>query len=172
MIRNKQIPADQLISLSPDLEGMVQNMHGQKTVGKENKNDQQVQTPEVAKEEPVPAHVAASSVKKQPDVEVGESQYGKYRKSTKLSERSIEIGEKDSEMDIFNKYVDYYAGQPGRGRAVWLNDELVDSFSILKDYDPRFSIRTVLCAALRTFIEKNASELAEIKNAIQKKGLF
>ena len=81
-------------------------------------------------------------------------------------------GEKDSEMDIFNKYVDYYAGQPGRGRAVWLNDELVDSFSILKDYDPRFSIRTVLCAALRTFIEKNASELAEIKNAIQKKGLF
>ena len=75
-------------------------------------------------------------------------------------------------MDIFNKYVDYYAGQPGRGRAVWLNDELVDSFSILKDYDPRFSIRTVLCAALRTFIEKNASELAEIKNAIQKKGLF
>ena len=74
MIRNKQIPADQLIGLSPDLEGMVQNMHGQKTVGRENKNDQQVQTPEVAKEEPVPAHVAASSVKKQPDVEVGESQ--------------------------------------------------------------------------------------------------
>lgn len=35
MIRNKQIPADQLIGLSPDLEGMVQNMHGQKTVGKE-----------------------------------------------------------------------------------------------------------------------------------------
>lgn len=161
----KQIPADQLIGLAPDLEGMVQSIRGQQTVGKEKKAEEV----EVAKEEVAAPKKKVSAPAKE-KVEKNQTTK-KYEKSTKLENRQVDIEDDDSEMDIFNKYVDFYAGQPGRGRAVWLEDELVESFSKLKDYDSRYSIRTVVCAILRTFIEKNAKELGELKRP-QKKGLF
>lgn len=161
----KQIPADQLIGLAPDLEGMVQSIRGQQTVGKEKKAEEV----EVAKEEVAAPKKKVSAPAKE-KVEKNQTTK-KYEKSTKLENRQVDIEDDDSEMDIFNKYVDFYAGQPGRGRAVWLEDELVESFSKLKDYDPRYSIRTVVCAILRTFIEKNGKELGELKRP-QKKGLF
>lgn len=161
----KQIPADQLIGLAPDLEGMVQSIRGQQTVGKEKKAEEV----EVAKEEVAAPKKKVSAPAKE---KVEKTQTTKkYEKSTKLENRQVDIEDDDSEMDIFNKYVDFYAGQPGRGRAVWLEDELVESFSKLKDYDSRYSIRTVVCAILRTFIEKNGKELGELKRP-QKKGLF
>lgn len=161
----KQIPADQLIGLAPDLEGMVQSIRGQQTVGKEKKAEEV----EVAKEEVAAPKKKVSAPAKE-KVEKNQTTK-KYEKSTKLENRQVDIEDDDSEMDIFNKYVDFYAGQPGRGRAVWLEDELVESFSKLKDYDSRYSIRTVVCAILRTFIEKNGKELGELKRP-QKKGLF
>ena len=161
----KQIPADQLIGLAPDLEGMVQSIRGQQTVGKEKKAEEV----EVPKEEAVTPKKKVSAPAKE-KVEKDQNSK-KYEKSTKLENRQVNIEDDDSEMEIFNKYVDYYAGQPGRGRAVWLEDELVESFSKLKDYDSKYSIRTVVCAILRTFIEKNAKELGELKRP-QKKGLF
>lgn len=161
----KQIPADQLIGLAPDLEGMVQSIRGQQTVGKEKKAEEV----EVPKEEAVTPKKKVSAPAKE-KVEKDQNSK-KYEKSTKLENRQVDIEDDDSEMEIFNKYVDYYAGQPGRGRAVWLEDELVESFSKLKDYDSKYSIRTVVCAILRTFIEKNAKELGELKRP-QKKGLF
>lgn len=161
----KQIPADQLIGLAPDMEGLVQNIRGQQTVGKEKNTEEK----EVSKEEAVTPEKKVSAPANEKVEKNQDSK--KYQKSTKLSNRQVDIEEDDSEMVIFNKYVDYYAGQPGRGRAVWLEDELVESFSKLKEYDQKYSIRTVICAALRTFIEKNAKELGELKKP-KKKGLF
>lgn len=200
----KTIPADQLIGLSPDLEGMVQSIRGQQTVGKEKKtekdndeDEEEVGEGDTEEEEAAPkkkekkTSTSKTSRKKATskkaeleeedlvivedfddiDEEEKEKNTKRFKKSTQLSKRQVDIDEDDNEMDMFNKYVDYYAGQPGRGRAVWLEDELVESFSKLKDYDPKYSIRTVICAALRTFIAKNAKELGELKRP-QKKGLF
>lgn len=200
----KTIPADQLIGLSPDLEGMVQSIRGQQTVGKEKKTEienvedeeEEVGEGDTEEEEAAPKKqekknsTSKTSRKKTTskkselhdedledvedaeDIEEEEDKNTKrFKKSTQLSKRQVDIDEDDNEMDMFNKYVDYYAGQPGRGRAVWLEDELVESFSKLKDYDSKYSIRTVICAALRTFIAKNAKELGELKRP-QKKGLF
>lgn len=205
----KTIPADQLIGLSPDLEGMVQSIRGQQTVGKEKKTEkenvedeeEEVGEGDTEEEEAAPkkkekktstpktSRKKTTSKKSELDEEDIEDEEDfddsdeeeleeeeekttkRFKKSTKLSKRQVDIDENDNEMDMFNKYVDYYAGQPGRGRAVWLEDELVESFSKLKDYDPKYSIRTVICAALRTFIAKNAKELGELKRPV-KKGLF
>lgn len=197
----KTIPAEQLIGLSPDLEGMVQSIRGQQTVGKEKKVEKEIEEEEEGVGEEVPLNdnkeeatprkkekkTATSRTSKKKTIgrkseieeedfnDAEEEEEGKntkrFKKSTKLSKRQVDIEEDDNDMDMFNKYVDYYAGQPGRGRAVWLEDELVESFSKLKDYDPKYSIRTVICAALRTFIAKNAKELGELKRP-QKKGLF
>lgn len=197
----KTIPAEQLIGLSPDLEGMVQSIRGQQTVGKEKKVEKEIEEEEEGVGEEVPLNdnkeeatprkkekkTATSRTSKKKTIgrkseieeedfnDAEEEEEGKntkrFKKSTKLSKRQVDIEEDDNDMDMFNKYVDYYAGQPGRGRAVWLEDELVESFSKLKDYDPKYSIRTVICAALRTFIAKNTKELGELKRP-QKKGLF
>lgn len=194
----KTIPAEQLIGLSPDLEGMVQSIRGQQTVGKEKKVEKEIEEEGVGEEVSLTEEEEATPRKKEKktatsrtskkktigrkseieeedfnDVEEEEEEKNtkRFKKSTKLSKRQVDIEEDDNDMDMFNKYVDYYAGQPGRGRAVWLEDELVESFSKLKDYDPKYSIRTVICAALRTFIAKNAKELGELKRP-QKKGLF
>lgn len=207
----KTIPADQLIGLSPDLEGMVQSIRGQQTVGKDKKiekneeekkevgegdteieeeeeeitpkkKDKKTSTSKTSRKKTSAKKAAAEEdIEEEEDFDDNEDEEDleeeeekttkRFKKSTKLSKRQVDIDENDNEMDMFNKYVDYYAGQPGRGRAVWLEDELVESFSKLKDYDPKYSIRTVICAALRTFIAKNAKELGELKRPV-KKGLF
>lgn len=175
---NKAIPAEQMVGLPSDLEGIVQSMRGQETVGKSKKEEttDEVKPEESRSEEPEERY--GSTPTKPVEKETMEPEKKgtlKFRKSTKLDNRTVDITSADGDMDIFNKYVDFYAGQPGRGRAVWLEDELVESFSKLKEVDPKYSIRTVICAALRTFIEKNAKELGELKAKRQrpkKKGLF
>lgn len=176
---NQAIPAEQMVGLPSDLEGIVQSMRGQETVGKSKKEEKVEET----KAEPAinddQEEITETTAEKKPvEKETSEPEKKgplKFRKSTKLDNRTVEITSNDGDMDIFNKYVDFYAGQPGRGRAVWLEDELVESFSKLKEVDPKYSIRTVICAALRTFIEKNAKELGELKTKRPKpkrKGLF
>lgn len=175
---NKTIPAEQIVGLPSDLEGIVQSMRGQETVGKSKKEEiadeaKPEAEPSEAQEEDY-ASTTAKHIEKE-TIEPEKKGALKFRKSTKLDNRTVDITSADGDMDIFNKYVDFYAGQPGRGRAVWLEDELVESFSKLKEVDPKYSIRTVICAALRTFIEKNAKELGELKAKRQrpkKKGLF
>lgn len=175
---NKAIPAEQMVGLPSDLEGIVQSMRGQETVGKNKKEDQAEESkPETTAnndQDEISEATATTPVEKETSEPERKGPL-KFRKSTKLDNRTVEITSKDGDMDIFNKYVDFYAGQPGRGRAVWLEDELVESFSKLKEVDAKYSIRTVICAALRTFIEKNAKELGELKTKRQKpkrKGLF
>lgn len=164
MKRDKVISASQMMGLPADLEGMIQSVRGQETIGKEKKEENKVVKNEEETKQPSTSKTAVVK-------ETEKEWKNKFKKSTDLSERTVDISENDSEMTIFNKYVDFYAGQPGKGRAVWVEDELVESLSILKDYDSKYSIRTVICAALRTFIEKNAKELGEMKRP-KKKTLF
>lgn len=175
---NKTIPAEQMVGLPSDLEGIVQSMRGQETVGKSKKGEttDEVQPEAAPSEEPEEDYGSTTTKPVEKETMEPEKKGAlKFRKSTKLDNRTVDITSADGDMDIFNKYVDFYAGQPGRGRAVWLEDELVESFSKLKEVDSKYSIRTVICAALRTFIEKNAKELGELKAKRQrpkKKGLF
>ena len=74
------------------------------------------------------------------------------------------------EWNLFLEFAEYYQGKGEKGTVIWIDTDLKDTLEQLKKGELHYSLRHLVNAILRTWIEKNKEQLKTTMKT--KKGLL